>query len=171
MSHVDAAIAAFVNRIIDEGPESKVLRNRLFSAGLRPDFIYSLKTKRQREFGAAKLVAALAACGNLEVVIEGRRKEGSEALRWVVRAMLEPSPANNPDAAVRRSVEAPFSEAGIGTQSSSLTPGRAVQLSLFGCLQVVESDEIEIQDFHVTRREPHRADIRVDVALRTRRTG
>jgi hypothetical protein len=89
LSHAETAVDAFVSLITSEGPAGDNARSRLYSAGLTPDFVYALRKKRQRALGAAKLVAALVACEDLQVIIEGKGAEGSPARRWFVRAELD----------------------------------------------------------------------------------
>jgi hypothetical protein len=171
LTHAEAAIAAFVSRITSGDPAADATRARLYSVGLTPNLIYSLKNKRQRELSAAKLVAALAACEDLEVIVVGEAPEGSSAPRWVVRAEVVRSVSQPPaDASLGRN-PIRLSEPSTFKGDSVLSEPRAssaIQLSLFTHLESAESAEIEMHDVQFTRREPHRADIRVDFVLKQR---
>jgi len=151
LANAEAAVAAFVDRLLAEDHPAEQARHRLYSAGLDPQVIYSLKKKGQRELGAARLVTALVACQELEVVIEGGHAESSAPRRWVVRAYSEASPSRD--------------------SSPELNSGGPLQLSLSSSIQSGDSVEIEMRDVHVTRKEPHKADVRIDFVLRSRRAG
>jgi hypothetical protein len=170
LSDAETAIVAFVNLITAEGPAGDTARSRLYSAGLTPDFVYALRNKRQRKLGAAKLVAALVACEDLQVVVEGKAAEDAPARRWLVRAEVDrtllPPPAGNSSG---RPVQSIGSDALTGGSfSSEQNWSGAIQLSLFSRLESPESADINIQDVRFTRKEAHRADIRMDFVLRHR---
>ena len=86
-------------------------------------------------------------------------------------------------AEVVRSVSQPPADASLGRNPIQLSEpstfkgafvlsepraSSAIQLSLFTHLESAESAEIEMHDVQFTRREPHRADIRVDFVLKQR---
>ena len=154
--HADAAIAAFIDRIIrDDDPSN---RDRLYSVGLNPDLIYSLKKGRQRKLAGGKLVAALAACPDLEVVIEGRAIGNSPPPRWIVRGTPDPNQSAPPPRDTSNS------------DSASDEPGvhEPIQLSLFSSLEAFAPLELEMRDVQFTRKGSGRADIRVDLVLKRR---
>jgi hypothetical protein len=136
-----------------------------------PNLIYSLRNKRQRELGAAKLVAALAACEDLEVMVVGDAKDGSPALRWIIRAEVVVPPSEpQTDAGLGRSSVKSSGSSALKDPSLSLKPNAStpIQLSLFSHLESPESVEIEMHDVQFTRKDSHRADIRVDFVLKQR---
>ena len=137
MMHAEAAVAEFVSRIIGEDPAAVNARERLYSVGLTPNLIYSLRNKRQRELGAAKLGAALAACEDLEITVVGEAKEGASAPRWIVRAeVVQPSSSSQGDNSLgERSVKPAPSRILKNTPSPRAGAGTAIQLSLFGQLE------------------------------------
>ena len=104
--------------------------------------------------------------------MEGKAAEGSPATRWVVRAEIERSSLPQVD---KGSDDATESIRSVGLRGNSLTLERSedgqIQLSLFSRLESPESTDIDIQDLRFTRKEAHRADIRMDFVLKRRRPG
>jgi hypothetical protein len=171
VTHAEAAVPAFVNLIIGDDPAAETTRDRLYAVGLTPNLIYSLRNKRQRELGAAKLVAALAACEDLEVTVVGEAKDGSPALRWIIRAeVVGPQSEAGGDASLGRSSAKPRGSGALKDASLSLEPNasKAIQLSLFSHLESPDSVEIEMHNVQFTKKDSHRADIRVDFILKQR---
>ena len=167
LNHAEAAIAEFVSRITNDEPGADTRRTRLYSVGLTPGLIYALKNKRQRELSAAKLIAALAACEDLEVTVVGDADEGSVARRWVVRAEVADAPSPLDTTLGRNLVESRDSDC-TKRVSMGTTTSEAIQLSLFAQLESAQSIEIEMRDVRFSRKESHRANIRFDLVLRQR---
>jgi hypothetical protein len=165
----EAAVAAFVKRItVDDSS----IRGRLYSVGLTADLIYSLKIGRQRVLAGAKLIAALAACPELEIVIEAQAERDSASRRWIVRAEVERAASVAPPPSGYSLPNSYSSNRGgaLNDRPVPAEPGarHAIQLSLFTSLACSEDVELEMRDVRLTRKESRRADVRVDFIVRDR---
>jgi hypothetical protein len=171
LSHAEIAVARFVDRIIED---DAAVRTKLYSAGLTPEIFYSLKSGRQRAIAAGKLIAALAACPDLEVVIEGQANGNSPAPRWIIRAQFEQGapPAKMADLQNQVAPEQTGPSAPSRTfPSNQPDASEAIQLSFFSSLESADSVEFDVRDVHVTRMGSRRADVRMEVLLKRRMAG